>query len=111
MAAAIISSVLLLLLHLCHMSAAHAAVAPQHAELQQKGKQVFLKALQGESVFDRCAGMCATMGAEPAGRRVSCSFACSRLGGASKPCSRQHPQAPLVLLYKLSMAMKAVQCP
>lgn len=31
------------------------AVAAQHAELQQKGKQVFLKALQGESVFDRCA--------------------------------------------------------
>lgn len=31
----------------------HVAVAAQHAELQQKGKQVFLKALQGESVFDR----------------------------------------------------------
>jgi hypothetical protein len=30
-----------------------AAVAAEHAELQQKGKQVFLKALQGESVFDR----------------------------------------------------------
>lgn len=30
-----------------------AAVAEQHAELQQKGKQVFLKALQGESVFDK----------------------------------------------------------
>lgn len=28
-------------------------VAAKHAELQQKGKQVFLKALQGESVFDR----------------------------------------------------------
>eukprot|EP00882_Tetradesmus_deserticola_P006875 GHRQ01007242.1.p1 GENE.GHRQ01007242.1~~GHRQ01007242.1.p1 ORF type:complete len:170 (+),score=30.73 GHRQ01007242.1:122-631(+) len=28
-------------------------VAAEHAELQQKGKQVFLKALQGESVFDR----------------------------------------------------------
>eukprot|EP00775_Hariotina_reticulata_P004609 gene4609-4863_t len=28
-------------------------VAPEHAELQQKGKQVFLKALQGEFVFDR----------------------------------------------------------
>uniref|UniRef100_A0A383WP24 FHA domain-containing protein n=1 Tax=Tetradesmus obliquus TaxID=3088 RepID=A0A383WP24_TETOB len=30
-----------------------ANVAAEHAELQQKGKQVFLKALQGESVFDR----------------------------------------------------------
>jgi hypothetical protein len=30
-----------------------AAVAEEHAELKQKGKQVFLKALVGESVFDK----------------------------------------------------------
>lgn len=41
---------LLLVLDLCVF-----AVVVEHAELQQKGKQVFLKALQGESVFDRWA--------------------------------------------------------
>jgi hypothetical protein len=30
-----------------------ANIAAEHAELAQKGRQVFLKALQGESVFDR----------------------------------------------------------
>jgi hypothetical protein len=39
---------LLLTVHVC----LH-AVASQHAELLQKNKQVFLRALQGESVFDR----------------------------------------------------------
>lgn len=42
----LLQSVLPFLLAIC-------AVTPRHAELEQKGKQVFLKALQGELVFDR----------------------------------------------------------
>jgi hypothetical protein len=33
---------------------ARCTVAAEHAQLLQKGRQVFLKALQGNSVFDRC---------------------------------------------------------
>jgi hypothetical protein len=37
----------------CRCCSCQPAVGPQHAELLQKNKQVFLRALQGDFVFDR----------------------------------------------------------
>jgi hypothetical protein len=73
-------------------------VAAKHAELQQKGKQVFLKALQGESVFDRCASYahcqpCVTQRSRV--HRACCSEHCTAglLAAQSVVCARSNDTA------------------